>query len=312
MSPLYADLVIVPGGNTAGTTKPLGPSGQVMLAGGNNITLSQNGNTVSIVGGAGGAGIASAGMSNVGNTSGTSGLISQQLVLAGGNNVTLSQSVNGGSATVTISAGAGGGGGFTDSQWNPYNEAPNTVANQGQGTLHIAPLHPPGDVQFNRVLFPIRWTNATNSTGSVTISMWMGFYTRNVSTLSLLHSSSTSQGVTFSGAGSSASLIGMRLFSMGWTTTITDGRYYVGIISRTTSGGANATISQVVISAFVATSFSGLWGAASAASIQWPLGLGVYSATTSALPASIAFSQMQGTQALAAQAPSWHVLSQTA
>lgn len=45
------------------------------------------------------------GASNLGNTVGTSGVVSGnvELVLAGGNNVTLSQSINGSSATITIS-----------------------------------------------------------------------------------------------------------------------------------------------------------------------------------------------------------------
>ncbi|MEO5950702.1 MAG: hypothetical protein ABIQ04_04605 [Candidatus Saccharimonadales bacterium] len=44
------------------------------------------------------------GMSNIGNTSGTTGTVSRGIVFAGGNNVTLSQSINGASATVSISA----------------------------------------------------------------------------------------------------------------------------------------------------------------------------------------------------------------
>jgi hypothetical protein len=89
-------------GNTAGAGA-LVSTGTMTLAGGNNITLSQNGNAITISGGAGG-GAFSAGMSNVGNTSGTTGLASNQLVLAGGNNVTLSQSTGAGGNTLTISA----------------------------------------------------------------------------------------------------------------------------------------------------------------------------------------------------------------
>lgn len=53
------------------------------------------------------AGSDTIGISNLGNTSGTSGVVSGdgiRYLLAGGNNITLSQSVNGVSATVTISA----------------------------------------------------------------------------------------------------------------------------------------------------------------------------------------------------------------
>ncbi len=96
------------GGNTSGTTANIS-SGTMVLAGGNNITLSQNGNSVTISAGTagGGGGNNTGGMSNLGNTSGTTGVISGsaiQLLFAGGNNITLSQSLNGSSATITISA----------------------------------------------------------------------------------------------------------------------------------------------------------------------------------------------------------------
>lgn len=52
------------------------------------------------------AGVAglSGGVSNVGNTLGTTGTVQSQILFAGGNNITLSQSINGQSATMTISA----------------------------------------------------------------------------------------------------------------------------------------------------------------------------------------------------------------
>lgn len=94
------------GGNTAGVLAEIS-SGTLLLAGGNNITLSQNANSVTISAGAGGAGSDTVGMSNLGNTAGTSGVVSGsavRLLLAGGNNITLSQSIDGVSATLTVSA----------------------------------------------------------------------------------------------------------------------------------------------------------------------------------------------------------------
>lgn len=90
-------------GNTAGTLA-LVSSGTLLLAGGNNITLSQNGQRVTISGGAGGAGgFQSAGVSNLGNTFGTTGLVSQQVVFFGGNNISLSQSADAGFGSATVS-----------------------------------------------------------------------------------------------------------------------------------------------------------------------------------------------------------------
>lgn len=94
------------GGNTAGAGALIS-SGTLSLMGGNNITLSQNANSITISGGAGGGGNNTFGMSNLGNSSGTSGMASGsavQFAFAGGNNVTLSQSLNASSGTITISA----------------------------------------------------------------------------------------------------------------------------------------------------------------------------------------------------------------
>lgn len=94
------------GGNTAGAGA-LVSSGTLTLAGGNNVTLSQAGNAITISAGAAGGASNTFGMSNLGNSAGTSGVVSGSAVrylFAGGNNVTLSQSVNGVSGTVTISA----------------------------------------------------------------------------------------------------------------------------------------------------------------------------------------------------------------
>ncbi len=95
-------------GNTAGVLAEVS-SGTLTLAGGNNITLSQAGNAITISGAAAGGGALSAGISTNGNTSGDTGLASQRLVFAGGNNITLSGSTNGGSMTLTISGPNAGG-----------------------------------------------------------------------------------------------------------------------------------------------------------------------------------------------------------
>jgi trimeric autotransporter adhesin len=82
-------------------------SGTLLLAGGNNITLSQAGASLTISG----ANEMPVGISTQGNTAGSTGLMTGQYVLVGGNNITLSQStVAGQSATLSIIGGAGGGG----------------------------------------------------------------------------------------------------------------------------------------------------------------------------------------------------------
>lgn len=147
------------GGNTSGTTGLV--SNRLVLVGGNNITLSQSVNgqsaTLTISAGAGGAaGSQTFGISNLGNTSGTSGVVSGsalQMILAGGNNITLSQSVNGASATVTISAAAGGGAANQMTLWHNGGAIGSGVGNTAgvnttgsANSLHMFPLVPRGGV----------------------------------------------------------------------------------------------------------------------------------------------------------------------
>lgn len=97
----------ISGGNTSGNTGTV--SSQLVMAGGNNVTLSGStvaGNMTVTVSG---PNMFSGGISTIGNTSGTTALVSNQLVLAGGNNITLSGSSAAGGMTVTISGAAAGG-----------------------------------------------------------------------------------------------------------------------------------------------------------------------------------------------------------
>jgi hypothetical protein len=90
-------------GNTSGTLTEIS-SGTVTFAGGNNITLSQTGNYVQIIGPNPGGSTHYVNIS--GNTSGTTANVSSgTLTLIGGNNITLSQSGN----AITISGAAQGG-----------------------------------------------------------------------------------------------------------------------------------------------------------------------------------------------------------
>lgn len=90
-------------GNTAGDTGTT--VGTIVLAGGNQITLSQStaAGSLATITISGRNAIFGAGISNIGNTSGTSGTVTGTLVLAGGNNITVSQSTDAGGATITIS-----------------------------------------------------------------------------------------------------------------------------------------------------------------------------------------------------------------
>lgn len=180
----------------------------------------------------------------------------------------------------------------------------------GQGSLLFDPQSFP-DIAFDRVLLPIVNTNSSNSSGSHTVSVWVGIYTRNASTLSLVHSASTSTAVTHSGTAGSYSLYsGVRLLSIPMTTTLTDGKYFVGIVSRTTSGGTNGTYQNLLLSQ-MASNFFGHFGSAHNTTMQFTLGQGFYSATTSGMPASVGFNQIDGSNSLGHRMPALMYASST-
>ena len=185
------------------------------------------------------------------------------------------------------------------------------VAGQlGQGILAFDPDLLP-NMTMDRVAVAINHSHATNSTGTVTISNWVGLYTKNASTLSLYASTSNTLAFTFSGTANSVNYSGWRNLTFPWSTSFSEGRYWLAQASRTTTGGANATISQYLASQ-INTNFSGVFGVATAASVQFTLGQGTYSATTSGMPNSVAFSEIQGSGSLAQRFPIMQFGFQTA
>jgi hypothetical protein len=298
------------GGNTAGVMAQIS-SGTLTLAGGNNITLSQNGNAITISGGAGGAGDGYNAAQFTNSTANSTMPILWAGNSNGSGNITLGLT----GSTVTGSAPSGGAGNTTHAtMWFPYNEAVNVVSQVGQASLGFVPVPTPTvgeELRIDRLVYPLYFTNASNSTGSLTASFWMGLYTKSDNSISLAHSLSSSATLGYAGNNSSASQRGIRLLTFGWTTTIPDNRYYVGVVSRTTTAGANASLSQVLVSQ-LNSNVSGMWNEVSNATVQWPMGIGYYSATTAGLPASVAFSQIRGTNSLAARPPSWHMRNGTA
>lgn len=180
--------------------------------------------------------------------------------------------------------------------YNGFNPRPNMVEAyqaQGAGTLHVQPLQCP-NITFDRIVMGLQYSNATNSSNSCTVSLSFGIYSRNVSTLSLIGSNSTSYNVTNSGTVGSYSLYGgPRLITLGMSSSLSAGDYYIGIWSRTTTGGgAGMTINQIANSK-LNSNYSGLIGAANNVSRGSQQGLGVYSVSFStAMPNAISLTQI--------------------
>ena len=272
-----------------------------------SITLNSNGLAISVAA-PGGGGTTNQTGPNIADGNGNT-ITSGTVVFSNSNGVSFG--LNGSTMTASVNAAAGG----TATMWWPFNEAVNVMGQQGNGTWHVVAVPTPapaalGEVQIDRVCFPILVSNSSNSTGSATVSISMGIYTKNNSSLSLAHSTTGTLAVTYSGTVNNSTYAGIRLLTVPWTTTIGDGRYYVAIASRTTTGGTNCTISQVLASQ-LNSNFSGLFGVNSNRSMQWPLGFGVYSASSSGFPNPIPFSQLDGTASLGARPPSWFMISGT-
>lgn len=288
------------GDNTAGTTSTsISTQGPFYLSGGNNITLSGNSNTIVISAGAGGGTTNQTGP-NI--AAGGSTITSGTVVFSNSNGVSFG--LNGSTMTASVIANN------TYDGWAPYADLEMVAGQQGQGTLYFEPEHSPYYFQ-DRVGVPIAYTNATNSTGSVTLSYWMGFYTQNGSTLSLSNSKSFTTAWTFSGTVASYSLFsGMRLLTFPWSLTVPEGEIYIGHLSRTTTAGGNASISQMLVTQ-VASNFVGFFGQSHNTTQQWTQGQGVYTATTSAMPNSVAFSQIRGSDSIAFRAPAVMFINST-
>lgn len=247
-------------------------------------------------------------MTITGNTAGQSTFSGTNIVFGGTNGITLS----GVNATQINVAGVPPG---TATFWWPFNEGVNVAGQQGNATWNICPIPTPptaalGEVQVDRLCIPQIISCATNSTGTVSVSYWFGLYTKTSNSISLQYSTSHLFTTNFSGTANSTLISGIRLVTIPWTTTLADNGYYVALATRTSSSSQNCSVSQMLKSE-LNSNFSGVYGAGSNRSNQWPLGLGVYSASSTAVPGSIAFSQIDGTASLVARPPTWFMISST-
>lgn len=187
------------------------------------------------------------------------------------------------------------------SGWSPYYQVSSSGADPGNSSLVVQPLDFPTDVLFSQLIMPISFSAANASTGTASVTFNWAIYTRNVSTLSRLHSTSFSMSFPFNSTNSSASFNGFRISSAPWTSTITKGNYWVGVQYQSTTSSQDASISFYV-APNQGIIFSGFVGQGLATSNQVQLGMGVFRSTVTAPPTSMAISDIQGTQ-IAARRP---------
>lgn len=308
-------------GNTSGTSGTV--SNQLVFAGGNNITLSQStgagGNTITISAGASGGGGLALANSQTTYTSGTA-----NLTVAGGAMTiasTTGQSFNFSvpqtsslSATGLVSLSTNGS---TISIGVPVQlptlsrfEYPEgiftSLSTIGQGSLSINHMYVPFNVTGTAMKIGGSLSAATNTsatTASANISLWMGIYTLNGSTLSLASSGSANNGFQWSqtgSTGSNTSINSMRQMTVPINVNMTPGEYWAAAVisSATTYTSAAFTIYGNNLVANAATNAILVpIGSHTSLARDAILFQGIYTAATAAGPASIAGTHINNTSA---------------
>lgn len=221
------------------------------------------------------------------------------IVFSNSNGVTFG--INGN--TITASVAAGGGNAMNG--FIPYNGS-RAMGQAGNASSWVVPFNLANSLNAGQVIIPVHYSQATNSTLTASLSIWVQIFTRNGNTLSNLASASYTHSVNGSGtAGGSVSnsYSGLRNISIALGTTLSPGDYWLGYLSRTSSAGANASISNVVISS-PNNNFSGFFGSASTNSQGfYGLGYGTFSATRSTTTASFNISEVRHSAALLRSQP---------
>lgn len=171
------------------------------------------------------------------------------------------------------------------------------VAQNGQGSVQVYPVYDPEQFSCSRadIMASISVSSSSNSSHAGVISAYIGLYTRNVSTLSLASSGSQSYQWTNTSNNSMASISAFRRLSVPINVNYSGGDIWVGVMSLTSTTNANwFTASNLVVQPLANVQLQGLIGEASNNTKQYILGQGVFSATSNAMPSSMAFTQITG------------------
>lgn len=312
-------------GNTTQSSSGTASFGSLIFQGAGNVSVGASNGSV-VISGAGGGGGVGLGVSTFGNTAGTTGTLnSGTVVLVGSGAVSLSQSTNTNGATISINGPAlssimGAGlvsvstnastisisvPGNIASNWMPPYLGSQVTALMGNGTVQVFPALCAANFSATQanIFISMSLSTSSNSSYAGTLSAQIGLYTRNGSTLSLASSGSQSYAFTNTSNNSTGSLQGFRGLSMPINVNMAPSDLWIAVLTQTSSAGTNWFTAQNVLYSNQVGSYSGLFGAANVSTNQSILGLGQFTATSAALPASIAFSQIVGTNASQALIP---------
>ncbi|MCX7928844.1 MAG: hypothetical protein N2558_04145 [Patescibacteria group bacterium] len=180
-------------------------------------------------------------------------------------------------------------------QWEPYPHGSLGAVTFGANTHFIFPIYVPANMRATQVNFFISASISTSSNSSHggTLSMNFGLYTRSESSLSQLLSNSQSFAWTNTSNNSTSLLSGIKVFSIPLNVNLTPGNYWGVLLSRTSTVNANwITISNLIQSASN-VALSGIFGSSVHATYQRIPGMGAFSASSTELRNSYAFSDVR-------------------
>lgn len=277
----------------------------VVFSNSNGVSFGLNGSTITASANAGGVNIAA---SNTTFTSGTVVLSNNGGALtisSGAQSVLFSvPQTSSFSATGQISISTNGStisigapNPVTLSNYQPYPLNGQTQNAQiGNGTIQFFPLFETPAFSISRVNGFISMTisSSSNSSHAGAASFFLGLYTRTGSSLSLLTSASGGFQWTNTSSNSFNSLTGMKGFSipLAYNNSYT-ADLYAGFMSLTSTTNANwFSMSNINLIGINGVTYQGLIGDASNTTRQMIYGAGVYTASSSQLPNSVAISQL--------------------
>ncbi len=171
----------------------------------------------------------------------------------------------------------------------------------GIGTFQVTPVLFPHIAAVSAIdIMLVQSYSATNagSSQAQSLSISLGIYSLNASSLSLISSFTQSTLCSVTGSTSSVSFQGLKNFPITvGPMVVSPGNYWVALASSTASAGnaIAAAISNVMYSfAGNQSLYKGVFGSSSAASAQYRLGVGFMSVTSASIPVSIALSDISG------------------
>lgn len=172
-----------------------------------------------------------------------------------------------------------------------------STGQQGNGSIRFWPISVSNVLVIDRGIgfVSLSISTSSNSSHAGSISIAAGIFTKNASTLSAFTTGSTAHSWTNTSNNSTSVLSGLRAISCPLSATLTPGNYWLGVWTRTSTANANWFTASNLLLAPPATVYSGNLGAASTVTFQPMLGWGEFSATSSTLNNSYAFSHISGT-----------------